>query len=115
MRILFRNLEKSELAKEAVEERLGDMFEKFPKLKNHRMTVTLSMENAPEKPGPDSFGVKVLIQGQEFKNVSLCKKSPSLYHALADVREHLLEVLNRSGDRARVSQRSKERKFLEAI
>lgn len=115
MRIVFRNLEKSEIAKEAVEERLGDMVEKFPKLKDHRITVTLFMENSPTQPGPDSFGVKVLIQGSVFKTISLCKTSPSLYLALADVREHLLEVLNRFGDRARVAERNRERKYRAAI
>jgi len=115
MRIVFRNLEKSEIAKEAVEDRLGDMVEKFPKLEKHKITVTLFMDNCPEQPGPDSFGVKVLIQGTGFKTISLCKTSPSLYLALADVREHLLEVLNRCGDRARVAERSQERRFRSAI
>jgi ribosome-associated translation inhibitor RaiA len=110
MRIVFRNLEKSEIAREAVEERLGDMVEKFPKLKNHKIIVTLFMENSPAQPGPDSFGVKVLIQGNFFSTISLCKTSPSLYLALADVREHMLEVLNRFGDKARVAERSQERK-----
>lgn len=111
MRIVFRNLEKSEIAKEAVQERLGDMVEKFPKLENHKITVTLFMDNSPQQPGPDSFGVKVLIQGNTFNTISLCKTSPSLYLALADVREHLLEVLNRYGDKARVVERNKERSF----
>lgn len=115
MKIVFHNLEKSEIAKDAVQERLGDMVEKFPKLKTHKITVTLFMENSPVKPGPDSFGVKVLIQGSTFKNLTLRKTSPSLYLALADVREHLLEVLNRFGDRMRVSDRTKERRFRFAI
>ncbi len=115
MRIVFRNLDKSEIAKEAVEERLGDMVDKFPKLKDHKITVTLFMENSPHQPGPDSFGVKVLIQGQSFKTISLSKTSPSLYRALADVREHLLEVLNRTGDKNRVSERTRERKFRVAL
>lgn len=115
MRIVFRNLEKSEFAKEAVEERLGDMVEKFPKLKDHRITVTLFMENSPTQPGPDSFGVKLHIHGTTFKTISLCKTSPSLYLALADVREHLQEVLNRFGDKVRISERNKERKLRAAV
>lgn len=115
MRIVFRNLEKSELAREAVEERLGDIIEKFPKLAGHKITVTLFMENAPTQPGPDSFGVRLLIQGAFFKSVSLCKTSPSLYRALADVRDHLLETLNRYGDKVRVAERNKQRKHLESV
>lgn len=111
MKIIFRNLEKSEFAKDAVEERLGDMVEKFPKLKDHRITVTLFMDNSPNQPGPDSFGVKVLIQGRMFKTISLSKTATSLYHALAEVREHLLEVLNRYGDKIRVAERNKIRRL----
>lgn len=113
MQIIFRNLEKSELAKEAVEERLGDMVEKFPKLRDHKIRVTLFMENSPTQAGPDSFGVKVFIQGSVYKTLSLSKTSPSLYRALADVREHLLEALNRLGDKERVVDRNKKRRHLE--
>lgn len=111
MRIVFKNLEKSELAKEAVNERLGDMVEKFPKLKDHKITVTLSMENSPIQAGPDSFSVRLLVRGKEFREVALTKKASSLYVALAELREHLLETLNRTTDRERVKQRTKERRF----
>jgi len=115
MRIVFRNLERSELAKEAVYERLGSMVEKFPRLRGHRITVTLFMENSPVQPGPDCFGVKVLIQGPAFRTITLSKTSPSLYMALADVRDHLTELLNRFGDRTRVIARARERRYREAV
>lgn len=109
MRILFKNLEKSEFAHEAVEERLGDLVEKFPRLAHHRITVTLSMENSPKQPGLDAFTVRVLIVGREFSGITLAKTAPTLYLALADVRERMLEILNRAGDRKRVIQRRRER------
>jgi len=115
MRVLFKNLDKSELALEAVEERLGDMIEKFPKLAGQKLTVTLSMENSPARAGPDSFTVKILVETGEYAGIKLAKSAPSLYLALADVREHLLEALNRSGDRERVLKRSQERKFRSAL
>lgn len=111
MKIVFKNLERSELAKEAVAERLGDMVEKFPGLKRAKINVTLSMENSPSQPGPDSFTVRILIQGGMYGGILLAKTAPSLYLALADVREHLLEALNRAGDKARVIERNKERRF----
>ena len=111
MQIVFRNLEKSELAKQAVEERLGDIWEKFPKLNDHKITVTLFMDNSPEQPGPDSFGVKVLIQGKSFRNLSLCKTSPSLYKSLADVREALLESLSRAKPRPALHSKTVGRRF----
>lgn len=113
MRIVFKNLDRSELAKEAVEERLGDMVEKFPELKKSRISVTLSMENSPLKAGPDAFTVRVVIQGKQFGGTTLSKTASSLYVALADVREHLLEVLNRSGDKNRILKRSRERRQAE--
>ena len=115
MRIVFKNLERSELAREAVVERLGDMVEKFPGLRQHKISVTLSMENSPSQPGPDSFTVRILILGGIYNGILLSKTAPSLYLALADVREHLLEALNRAGDKARVVERSKERRFRNAI
>lgn len=111
MRIVFRNLDKSTLVKETVEERIGEVFEKFPKLREHRITVTLSMENSPIQAGPDFFSVRVLIQGPDFKQIKLEKNSQNLYVALADVKEHLLEQLNRFGDKNRVRQRSRARKW----
>lgn len=115
MKIIFRNLERSEFAIQAVESRLGDMVDKFPKLKGHKITVTLFMENSPVQPGLDSFGVRLLIQGVTYKTISLCKTSPILYQALADVREHLLEALNRTGDKERVLKRKKERRYRNEI
>ncbi len=110
MKIVFRNLGKSSVAKSAVKERLGDMVEKFPRLVNHQIVVTLFMENSPAQPGPDSYGVKVLIRGSKYRDIALTKSASSLFHALAEVREHLLEVLNRFGDKCRVARRRKERK-----
>jgi ribosome-associated translation inhibitor RaiA len=115
MRVFFKNLDKSELALEAVEERLGDMVEKFPKLAGQKLTVTLSMENSPTRAGPDSFTVKILVETGEYAGIKLAKSAPSLYLALADVREHLLEALNRAGDRERVLKRGQERKFRSAL
>jgi hypothetical protein len=115
MRIIFRNLDRSQLALEAAQERLSEIVDKFPKLRSHKMNVTLFMENSPQQAGPDSFGVKVLIQGDFFKNITLIKKSDSLYRALADVKEHLLEVLNRTGDKVRVVKRRNARRLREAI
>lgn len=111
MRIVFKNFDQSQLAKEAVEERLGDMVEKFPELKKHKISVTLSMENSPVQAGPDAFTVKIVIQGKTYGGTALSKTATSLYVALAEVREHLLEVLNRTGDKVRVIQRNKERRL----
>jgi ribosome-associated translation inhibitor RaiA len=115
IRIVFKNLEESELAKEATLERMQTTIDRFPDLKNHRITVTLSMDNSPLKPGPDVFKVKMIIVGKKYEQIALEKSAMSLYVALADVVEHALERLNRFGDKKRVKQRNHERRLLHKL
>ena len=104
MKIVFKNLEKSELAREAVHERFAGFFMKFPDLSAGEFQVTLEMENSPHHAGPDMFNVKVLIQKGRYAGVLVKKSRSNLYEALADVCEHLLESLNRHGDKRRVKK-----------
>lgn len=109
LKIVFKNLEKSELAKEAAEERLATVADRFPDLCESRITVTLSMENSPLQAGPDVFSVKIQCHDGRYRGVIMQKSASSLYIALADLVDHLLEKLNRQGDKARVTQIHKAR------
>lgn len=111
IRIVFRNLQESELTKAITLERLHSALEKFPDLNSHRITVTLSMENSPFQAGPDHFKVKVLIEGRKYGSIVLEKSAVNFYAALADVVHHTLERLNRCGDRKRVKARRQERQI----
>lgn len=111
IQVIFKNLEKSELAKEVATERLETVVERFPDLAQSKIQVTLSMENSPIQAGPDLFGVKVHVIGGRYAGVTLQKSADHLYAALADVVEHLLERLNRYGDRHRVKERTQLRKL----
>ena len=111
IRIVFKNLEESELAKSVVQERLHTTLERFPDLIDHRMAVTLSMDNSPLKPGPDMFKVKLMITGKKYRNIVLEKSAMSLYVALAEVVDHTLERLNRFGDKQRVKSRAASRQL----
>lgn len=104
--VVFKNLDQSDLTKESVIARLQDTIDRFPDLVGHRITVTLSMENSPQQAGPDHFTVKIHVRGKKYRDVLLDKSAITIYLALADVNEHLLERLNRMGDRKRVKQRS---------
>lgn len=106
----FKNLEKSDLAREVVEERIGDLVEKFPELSSHSILITLSMDNSSAKSGPDEFGVKLHIKGKKFDDLIMEKKSGTLYRAVADVVDAMLERLNRRTDKMRITERSKSRK-----
>jgi ribosome-associated translation inhibitor RaiA len=111
IRVIFKNLDQSELATEACVERIKTIVEKFNLLKKSRINVTLEMENSPTKAGPDVFNVKVQVCGGRYDGVRVEKSASSLYVALADVVGHMLETLNRFSDKIRVKQRGKARKF----
>lgn len=100
--VKFKNLSKSELAREAVHERIETLVEKFPDLAASKIQVTLEMENSPLQAGPDLFKVKLHISGARYNGLGIEKSHSNLYIALADVAEHMLESLNRFGDRVRV-------------
>jgi ribosome-associated translation inhibitor RaiA len=109
-KVIFKNLDSSELAKQIVLDRVEDLIEKFPDLQNHQINVTLSMNNSSAQAGPDEFRVKYHITGKKFADLVLEKKAGILYKALADVNEAALELLNRTIDRVRVKNRTKSRK-----
>ncbi len=111
MLIKFKNLEKSELAKEAVSERMDALVEKFPDLQACRMQITLEMENSPLQAGPDLFSVKLHIANGRYAGVTVTKSDPNLYKALADISDHMLEKLNRTGDKERVKERKRARQI----
>ena len=115
MIIKFKNLEKSEIAREAVRSRMDPLIEKFEDLKGCRILVTLEMENSPLQAGPDHFKVKVHIANGRYRDITVEKEETNLYVALAEVAEHMLEVLNRFGDRNRVKGRKKARELVKKL
>lgn len=115
IRIKFKNLEKSQMAREAVEERIHSLVEKFPDLARCRIQITLEMENSPAQAGPDLFSVKVHVARGRYDGVTVDKADSNLYVALAQVVDHMLEKLNRFGDRRRVQERTKARKIAREI
>jgi ribosome-associated translation inhibitor RaiA len=112
IQIKFKNLERSEIAREAVQDRMEALTDKFPDLDQSKILVTLEMENSPFQAGPDLFKVKLHIASARYDGVTVEKSAPSLYVALADVVDHMLESLNRFGDRARVKERKIARQMV---
>ncbi|MBF0207878.1 MAG: HPF/RaiA family ribosome-associated protein [Oligoflexia bacterium] len=109
MKVIFKNLKKSEIAVAVVKERLATIFERFPNFNRSNVTVTLSMENSPRQVGPDLFTVKLFSQGGRFRNVILQKSSSNLYVAVADAVDRFSEKLGKFGDKVRVRERSMSR------
>lgn len=115
IQVKFKNLDKSEMAKEAVQVRVQTLTEKFPDLNGSKVQVTLEMENSPLQAGPDLFKVKFHVVRGRFDGVIVEKSNSNLYVALAEVVDHMLEVLNRTGDKARVKERKKARALTSEI
>ena len=111
IQVKFKNLEKSEMAREAAQDRIEALIVKFPDLKTSKIQVTLEMENSPIQAGPDLFKVKCHVSGARYDGVTVEKKDSNIYVALADVIEHMLEKLNRFGDKVRVKERTSARQM----
>lgn len=111
IQVKFKNLDKSELAREAVHDRIEALTEKFPDLSEAKVQVTLEMENSPIQAGPDLFKVKVHVLRSRYDGVTVEKSDSNLYVALAEVADHMLEKLNRVGDKVRVKERTKARRI----
>lgn len=111
IQIKFKNLDKSEMAREAVQERVDALIVKFDDLGESKIQVTLEMENSPEQAGPDLFKVKLHVSRGRYDGTTVEKSHSNLYVALAEVADHMLERLNRYGDKNRVKERTKARKI----
>ncbi len=111
--VAFKNLEQSEFTKSITLERAQTIIDRFPDLQQHKMKITLSMENSPRQAGPDVFKVRFLVLGKKYSKIILEKAGSTFYLALADAVNHMLERLNRYGDKKRVKQRNRNRKLLD--
>lgn len=111
IQVKFKNLARSEMAREAVHERIEPLVEKFPDLHESKILVTLEMENSPFQAGPDLFKVKLHVSRGRYDGITVEKADPNIYAALAEVVHHMLETLNRFGDRARVKERATARRI----
>lgn len=111
LNIKFKNLDKSEIVDSAARQRLEALVEKFPDLSASKIQVTLEMENSPFQAGPDFFKVKLHIARGRYDGIIVEKSDASIYVALAEVVDHMLEKLNRFGDRQRVQERRKARRI----
>ena len=115
IQIKFKNLDKSDLIQSTVIERMNDLIQKFPDLEKSKIEVTLEMENSPSQAGRDFFAVKVQFIRGRYDRVRVEKSSPNIYVALAEVVDHLLERLNRFGDKTRVKERRSAREFAKKL
>lgn len=115
IQVKFKNLDRSELAHEAVVDRISCVGEKFPDLEGAKVVVTLEMENSPIQAGPDLFNVKLFVASGRYRGLTVTRANANLYKALASVVELMLERLNRFGDKERVKERGLARALNSAL
>lgn len=115
IRVIFQNLEKSELARNITLESVEELIAKFPDLEKSRISIFLAMDNSPHQAGPDLFRVRIQVLGGKYHGVILQKEGTSLYEALRKVGDGVLERLNRFGDRHRVKARRASRKLIKKV
>ncbi len=108
---VFKNMDRSDFAKTAILDRLQRMVEKFPELRGQKMQVTLELLNSPIHAGPDRFLIRLNVISGRYRGIRLQKSASNLYQAVADLIDHLLERLNRFGDRHRVKSRAQARRL----
>lgn len=59
IQVKFKNMDKSEIVREAVQARIEALVEKFVDLRESRIHATLEIENSPIQAGPDLSKVKL--------------------------------------------------------
>jgi ribosome-associated translation inhibitor RaiA len=112
LKIVFKNLEPSQLARDIVKQRIEPIIEKFPALTGHKVTLTLEMENSPDQAGPDLFTVSSMVTGKNFNNLKIKKSSRNFFLATAELVDGFNELLSRENDR--LFKRNRNSKLINA-
>jgi ribosome-associated translation inhibitor RaiA len=115
IRVVFKNVIKSDLAREAVRQRLSSVIAKFPDLRLCLIQVTVEMKNSPLQPGPDFFSIACHVHRGRYQGLRIEKSASNLYAALHELVVHLGYKLNTSADRIRVKERTKARRLLSGV
>ena len=85
MKIRFVRLEKSELIKEAIEDRVIPVLKKFKIYHGNNVHFQIEMENSPHQAGRDLFRVKVSVNSGEMRGFILEKSDINFYRALSSL------------------------------
>jgi ribosome-associated translation inhibitor RaiA len=114
IKVVFKNLQKSDMVRDIAAERLEKMLSKFPDFDGLSSNVIISREHSPENAGINEYSVKLHIEGQGIKPMVLEKRAENFYQALALVSDRALELLHRAHEKDRLHKRQEKRKFKEA-
>lgn len=109
IKVVFKNVDKSDFAESTIKERFSLLKEKFPEIARRRTTVTLSMDNSPKQAGPDLYGVKVQLRADKNQNIIMEKTAQNPYQALHLLFDRIHERLIRFDEKKRRIKRGRRR------
>ncbi|MEM7646327.1 MAG: hypothetical protein AAF203_05415 [Pseudomonadota bacterium] len=107
MRIRFVRLKKSELVREAIEDRMAPLLKKYKGVNEKDVFIEVEMENSPHQAGRDLFRLKFNIKEGELRGFILEKSDINFYRALSSLANSLPANINRF--RARRDRKSYNR------
>lgn len=111
VKVIFKNLNKSEFVLDSVKEKIGRVLEKFPELENASATISIEMENSPIHAGKDDFRVKLIMLSRGLKPIIIQKDSPNVYQAASLLADRLMDLLARHVEKRRDTRRAARRSW----
>lgn len=111
VKVIFKNIEKTESIVSIVQEKISHILGKFPELVDATATVSLEMENSPQHVGRDDFRVKLVMSHRGARPIVIEKEGENLYQTTAILADRLLEILHRAVEKRRDSKRSVQRRW----
>jgi ribosome-associated translation inhibitor RaiA len=111
VKVIFKHLEKSDLVRDVLSDRIQKVLEKFPDFPAKSITAIASMENSPGHSGPDRFSIKILINAKGLPPIIIEKHADNLYAAISAVGDRAFELIHRAMERRRDRTRSTRRQW----
>ncbi len=109
LKVVFKNLHKSDLAEDIVTSKVNAVLDKFPEFKSSTATAILEMENSRLQSGPDNFNIKLILKNKYLGPIVFQRRGSNLYQAASHLTDRLLEVLHRAVEKRRDMIRSNRR------
>jgi|GEM_PF-4594504 len=111
VKVIFKNLQKSEQVRSAAIEKVEKAIDKFALLEPVASTVILSRGQSRAHAGEAEFGVKLVLGGRGRKQFVVQKYGHSIQQVLSMALDCALELLLESFAKERVALRSERRRW----
>lgn len=95
LKIVFKNIEPSQMARDILVERIAPILKRDPSLKECSVTIMLETENSLSQDVPDLFTLSLSAADKvNQKDLIIKKSSENFYHATASLAESLNKLLD---------------------